>query len=154
MIYYPQKPSTDEYLNPFGPKGYFDLTSNTECIKIPPPTEYRNSMKSSILGSTYEDRYCIQLSTSNENLTINLSWTNQSEMLEWFIDIQNAIQGMNHIVEELNPLNIANQLILFNNNNKRSKNNFLSLEMPRKVGVLKKRSVEGKIFGFRNVKTR
>jgi hypothetical protein len=140
------------------PKGYIDLVQDTECIKVPPPSEYRNSTKS-ILGGTsssaYSSRICIQITdVNNTSLILSFLDSTEHEINAWYDTFQDAIAGVKHEISDYEDY----KCILFSNpiesSGSNNNNKFLSLEMPRKIGILKKRSIEGKKFGFRNIKTR
>lgn len=113
--------------------GFIDLTPSTTCSSIPQSTV-----------SSHGNRY--GFSVKDESIQLLLSTGSIDDRSEWIDVIKEAIGGVYHEIkyEECQDDSFQSPLA----------SNFLSLEMPRKLGYLKKKSIEGKKFGFKNVKRR
>lgn len=148
LSYYLSKPKGD-YLNDFSARGYFDLDSGGDCRVI----DKKNNDSGGILSSSV-GKYLFRL--KEQNTAIIFSATSEGERNEWVFIIQEALRGVSHTpvtpsVPSIAPSTPAPDL-------KRMSSKRLSglevIEFPKMVGSLKKKSIEGKKFGFKNIKTR
>ena len=139
LKYFSSKPKGSSLADPFAARGYIALdSSSSECRVIQRPHE--GGLLSGSVG-----KYCFRLKEGNTVLIF--SATSQVERDEWVFLIQEAIRGVVHTVATTTQ---AKQ------STKRSSTKFAfsSMEFPRKEGMLKKKSIEGKKFGFKNIKSR
>lgn len=141
FLFFSSKPKGSISIDNFQAKGYISLDSATAECKV---IERRHD--GGILSSI--GKYCFRVKEGNTVMI--LSATSQTERDEWVFLIQEAIRGVVHSVTA------SAGTVADKRPNKRSSTKFAfsSVEFPRKEGVLKKKSIEGKKFGFKNIKTR
>lgn len=97
-----------------------------------------------------------------QNTTIIFSATSESERNEWVYLIQEAIRGVIHTPVTPSipsaPTSTTSNPSTKQETRKTSSakrfSGFDPVEFPKMVGSLKKKSIEGKKFGFKNIKTR
>jgi hypothetical protein len=163
LSYFLNKPKGGDYLNDFSAKGYFDLDSlGGDCRVV----ERKNTDSgNSLLGSSV-GKYLFRL--KEQNNVIIFSTTSEGERNEWVALIQEAIRGVSHTlvtpsVPLARPLSGGTSSSTTTSSQQDSKRNSTSskrlsglevVEFPKMIGSLKKKSIEGKKFGFKNVKTR
>ena len=87
-----------------------------------------------------EYRYAFKI--TDHGITVTFSTTSADEYDEWVECIQAAVSGVQHTLPSA-PAVVERKTI---------KTEFV--EMPRKTGMMKKKSIEGKAFGIKNTKTR
>jgi hypothetical protein len=152
LSYYLHKPNGD-YLNDFSARGYFDLNSGGDCRVV----DKKNNDSLGILSSSV-GKYLFRL--KEQNTSIIFSATSEGERNDWVYIIQEALRGVSHIpVTPSVPLASSTTSTsaptpeLKRMSSKRL-SGFEVIEFPKMVGSLKKKSIEGKKFGFKNIKTR
>lgn len=92
-----------------------------------------------------------------QNTSIIFSATSEAERNEWVFIIQEALRGVSHTaVTPSVPAALTTTVPAPELKRAVSKrlSGFEVVEYPKMVGSLKKKSIEGKKFGFKNIKTR
>jgi hypothetical protein len=155
LSYFLNKPKGGDYLNDFSAKGYFDLDSlGGDCRVV---ERKSTDSSSSLLGSSV-GKYLFRL--KEQNNAIIFSATSEGERNEWVYLIQEAIRGVSHtLVTPSIPLAPTTNLSPQQDSKRtptasKRLSGLEVVEFPKMVGSLKKKSIEGKKFGFKNIKTR
>lgn len=150
LTYYLNKPKGD-YLNDFSAKGFLDLESENGDCRVIERKQGEGGVLSGSIG-----RYLFRV--KEQNTTAIFSATSESERNEWVYIIQEAIRGVVHT-----PVTPSIPIVTPSTSPKpelrkapsiKRLSGFDPVEFPKLVGSLKKKSIEGKKFGFKNVKTR
>jgi hypothetical protein len=141
LLFFSSKPKGAVSIESFQAKGYMALDSATSECKV---IERRHD--GGLLSSV--GKYCFRVKEGSTVMIFSASA--QAERDEWVFLIQEAIRGVVHTV----AATTAGTADKRSNKRSSTKFAFTSVEFPRKEGVLKKKSIEGKKFGFKNIKTR
>jgi hypothetical protein len=126
------------------------LDSGGDCRVI----DKKNNDSSGILSSSV-GKYLFRL--KEQNTSIIFSATSEGERNEWVYIIQEALRGVSHTpvtpsVPSATTTSTATPDLKRMSSKRLS--GFEVIEFPKMVGSLKKKSIEGKKFGFKNIKTR
>mmetsp|Transcript_10782 Transcript_10782/g.16396 ORF Transcript_10782/g.16396 Transcript_10782/m.16396 type:complete len:1178 (-) Transcript_10782:165-3698(-) len=143
LLYYSQRPKGD-YLNNFTASGYLDLNSASSDCKVM-DRKHDGGLLSSV------GKFCFRVRDGGTTLIFSAS--SDAERNEWVFLIQEAIRGVVHTLNTQGSSSAAATDIRIPSKTRR----VLacdSVELPKKTGMLKKKSIEGKKFGFKNVKSR
>jgi hypothetical protein len=145
LRYFNRRPREGDYLNDFSARGYIDLTSACECKPIEKKGD--GGLISGSIG-----KFCFRLKEGSTILIF--SATSDAERNEWVFLIQEAIRGVSHTLTLSTPPVTAAPAEVRRKSAIGKRNSNFEVIYPRMVGVLKKKSIEGKKFGFKNIKTR
>lgn len=164
--YYFQRPSTTNDSLITDLKGFLNLNLHSDCKIV----DKKNELKYST------NKYPFRVK-EHSSTTLILYASTEQERNEWIETIQEAIRGIHHINPStststafLHRSSTSPPTILTLNNNtnnisihsrrslKKSNSSiqlgYQTVEYPRISGYLKKKSIEGKTLGFRNIKSR
>ena len=144
-------------------KGFLHLNIHSDCKII----ERKNEKKSF--------KYSFKVKESS-SISLIFYASNEQERSDWIETIQEAIRGIHHFNPSISTAFIHNRsssspptLLTLNPNNnniaihsrrsyRKSSTSvqlgYQTVEYPKMSGYLKKKSIEGKTLGFRNIKTR